>query len=182
MMTEGLRRAFFAAQDAIPPYPVVCRRAGNSTRRGLRRHRAGRGEEDVLERMVRGQQQAHPPRVAQHRRADLEQLDADGGRARPGQLGAVQSIGCTTRSGSRGSATTAAAARVSPMRSSSWRNSIMPPSLDRSPPLKSASIRRRPRRPNSILSPVHFGMAKPSPDVRKHLEPQGLGRFRLLCW
>ena len=70
-----------AAQDATSPYPVVCQRAGNSTRSDLRSQRARSGQEDVLERMVRGQQQANAARVAQHRSADLEQLDADGGRA-----------------------------------------------------------------------------------------------------
>jgi len=49
VMPEGLRTALFAAQRAISPYPVVCRRAGNSTRRGLRRQRTGRGEGDVFE-------------------------------------------------------------------------------------------------------------------------------------
>jgi hypothetical protein len=40
--------------------------------------------------MVRGQQQTYAPRIAQHRRADLEQLDPDGGRAGAFQLGALE--------------------------------------------------------------------------------------------
>lgn len=65
----------------------------------------------------------------------------------------------------RGSLSAAAALCVKPMRSSICLSSIRPPSLDGSPPLKSASISRRPIFLNPILSPVHFGMVKPSSNL-----------------
>ena len=73
-----------------PVTPVVHRRTGDSTHRGSRGQRLSCGHEDVLERVLRCQQQAHAPRVAYHRGADLQQLDPDSGRARALDFGALQ--------------------------------------------------------------------------------------------
>ena len=51
-----------------------------------------------------------------------------------------------------------AAARLGPMRSSTRLSRSTPPSEAMSPPSTLASIARRPIRPNSIASSVHFGI------------------------
>ena len=82
---------------------------------------------------------------------------------------------CRIRLVSRGSLSFAVAMRVSPMRRSTCRTSISPPSLDSSPPEKSASITRRPSCPKSIRLPAHFGLAK-SPSNNSQLlgKPQAM--------
>ena len=65
------------------------------------------------------------------------------------------------RSGSRGSGIAAAAMRLKPRCRSTRRDNSNPPSLLNSPPLKSASITRRPKWPKSILSYLHFGIDSP---------------------
>ena len=64
--------------------------------------------------------------------------------------------------------------RVSPMCRSTWRNSSNPPSLLRSPPLKSASMTRRPNRPNSILRCAHFGIGSPRLSLASNTYDNGL--------
>lgn len=73
-----------------PLAPVVVQRAGDSTLGYSGGQRASGAEEDVLERMAGGQQQAHATRVAHDSGADLEQADANGGGASARQFGALQ--------------------------------------------------------------------------------------------
>lgn len=75
---------------STPLPPIVCRRAGAALNGRLRRQRARCGEEDVLERVLRGQQQPHPACVAHDGRADLQQHGPDRGGAGAFELRAVQ--------------------------------------------------------------------------------------------
>ena len=61
-------------------------RAGDSTHRDFIRCRPWPPAKDVLIRITAGQQQPHPPGVAQHHRADLQQLQPDRAHLRPRQF------------------------------------------------------------------------------------------------
>jgi hypothetical protein len=67
----------------------VCHRAGDSTWPGSGRQGANRGEESPAQGMVRGQQDGDAARIAQNRRADLEQFHPNRGRRGTGEVGAA---------------------------------------------------------------------------------------------
>ena len=64
---------------AIPPTPVVCPRAGDSTPTALLRTQPGNeGEKQVLIGIVAGKQEANPAGIAEDDSTDLEQLQPEG--------------------------------------------------------------------------------------------------------